>query len=311
MKLFVGIKDLDDLPPLIAEGAEEFYTGFLEEGTAGTRSHYKASAGLRTRDQLHRALEVAHAAGAKLHIAINTIYYGERELAGLADRVEDVVRQGVDGIIVGSVPLLIQLGPRRLPTEICLSTLQPAFTGEALRFFKQFGLTRIALPDHVGAYEIPDILADPDIKTETLFWPTSMHFFTESFCVFHHLRRVYLNVDDQAPFDYCLERPVIKTPGGRDDPESMALFERLFDGYRCYRINDSYNIYDLHRLGLDYLKLGTREFSRAGKIAAVRVANHCRALLADPAIGRDDFVRLLQEKVDQFPRDAFHVAMTD
>jgi collagenase-like PrtC family protease len=312
VKLFVGIRRVEDLVPLLDLGADEFYTGFYVDGSVESRGHYDPRAGLQSWDELSRALDIVHAAGSKLFIAINTLYYGVRELSALGDWTERIVRFGVDGIIVGSVPLLIELGRRRLPSEICLSTLQPAFSGESLGFFKQFGITRIALPEHVGAYEIRDILEDRDIRTETLFWVTNSHFFTESFCVLHHRRRMYLDVIDPEGFQYCLEPAVVSMPG-RDSvpPEDLALFDKVPPcTYR--RINDAANLYDLHLLGLDYLKIGGREFKPEGRLSAVKLGTWVRDTLNGGRVSREDFVAELNARIKpHFGGEIFHVDMVD
>lgn len=291
MKIFQGIRNSDEIRPLLDAGADEFYSSYWD-GRLQLRSQYEETASIRAMEDLRRSLDMIHGAGSKLFIAVNALYYGQDEINAYGEGVKLLVEAGVDGIVVANLGLLMHLSTMNLNTDLCLSTLQPVFNSSALGFFKRFGLKRVVLPEQISANEAAGILGDPDIETEAFTSMFNDHFYTESFCLFHHRRWLYLNIDPASNFQFCGARPVVAMPEGQADDEAIDFVTRSFGMYRRYVINDVGNLFDLHRAGLDFLKLGVRRFSLDTKLAALRVARLCVDALNEGRMGREEFIEM-------------------
>ncbi len=290
MKIFQGIRSPDELPPLLAEGADEFYAGVYFEPECPLRSQYPAYESLTSREALLRALDIVHRANTKLWVAVNALYYGQDDLDVYPEAIDRLVDMGVDGIIVANLNLLVALAERNLPVGLCLSTLQPAFSGHSLAFFKRLKITRMVLAEQTGAFEAEDILKDPDIETEAFLRLVNDHFHTESFCLFHHRYPLYLNIDQETNFRFCAAQPEVAMPQGEVDPQMQQLVVSSYSLDRPYKINDVGNLYDLYHGGLDFLKIGGRRLEMPAKLASLRIARGCRELLENPRVSRDEFI---------------------
>lgn len=305
MKTFVGIARADEIDPLLDAGAGEFYTGYFNEADCPTQSHYRPVAGLDNIRELERALRIAHARDSRLFIAVNRLYYTPEQVDSFPRYIAGLVEHGVDGVIVSNLALLTRLAALGLDTEICLSTLQPVYNAMSLEFFRRLGITRVVLPEHVAAAEVKTILEQDKVKTEAFFHLTTTHFHEESFCLFHHRRETYLPNACEDGFCYCEESPVVAMPKDRGDETARRLVENNYRIHPSFRFNGPWNLYDFHRLGLDYLKLGTREWALATKIELLGIIREYLDMLRDEELSRVDFVQRADEMESRYPKNHF------
>ncbi len=289
MKIFMGFQEVDELPVLLDAGAHEFYTGFHSGTEFALRSQYPPYAALRSFDELDQAIRIVRRAGSKLFIALNALYYSKDDLAILPKAAQHLIERGADGVIVASFPLLLALSRAKLNAEICLSTLQPAFSSTSLAFFKSLGITRMVLAEQTGAFEVDDILRDPDIQTEAFTSLINDHPHTESYCLFHHRQRTFCPVTKAKEFRFCGERPAVAMRRGEASDDLINYVSRAYVHDRPYRINNAGNLYHLYHLGLDYLKLGCRRMDIRGKLACLSIATGLLDLLEN-GVEYDEFV---------------------
>jgi len=286
MKIFQGIRNPDEIEPLVKAGASEFYTGFTGREFSLT-NHYEPCYGIESGQQLKSALERAHALDAKLFVAVNNTFYGDSEIQQCRDSFSRLMDMGVDGFILASLPLLLEARNLKLNCEICLSTLQPVFNTEAYEFFLDLGIQRIVFPEHVSAGEVERILRDPRIKTEAFFHLSHDCTNIEAFCLFHHQDYKYLTLKPSNRFDHCRTKPHMEAAPGDDVAQSIV------DGYEYkdrFKINHFGNLYDFHRLGLDYLKMGNRPLHLEHKLLMLDVASKALAILERETLSRVEFL---------------------
>jgi putative protease len=87
------------------------------------------------------------------------------EINLLVDYLKDLDKIGVDAIIV-SDPTVISLAKKNTNLEIHLSTQQSTLNYEAIKFWKEEGITRIVMGREVTREEIIDIKKNVDIEIE-------------------------------------------------------------------------------------------------------------------------------------------------
>ncbi len=88
--------------------------------------------------------------------------------------------------------------------------------------------------------------------------------------------------------------PEVKTI--RDTPDGLGLkmVKEQFLSFDRFHINDNGNLYDFHRFGLDYLKMGNRPFLLDHKLMVLEIAREFLERLEDPALSREDFSRTIR-----------------
>ena len=66
--------------------------------------------------------------------------------------------------------------------------------------------------------------------------------------------------------------------------------DKLFPAQNRYKINGNGNLYDFHRLGLDYLKMGNRPMRLQEKELVVRIAVELLGLLDGNNLEKEEFI---------------------
>lgn len=143
----------------LASGADAIYLGLAEGFNARGRSN-----AFRL-DDLPDLAARAHAAGACLYLTVNTLIF-EKELDGLESLLREVVRSGVDALIVQD-PATAFLA-RHLSSDIRLhaSTQMTISSVEGGEFAKTLGVERVVLPRELSVDEIARFTRESTLETE-------------------------------------------------------------------------------------------------------------------------------------------------
>lgn len=292
MQIFQGIKSVDEIEPLADSGAKEFYTGVVDKRTEAIRNHYPPEDNLESLEALAMAAKTAHNKNCKLFFAINHAFFVHDQIEAILNQIDQVVETGVDGLIVASAPLLAKLAERRLGVSLCLSTLQPLFNAPSVEFFKGFGIDRIVFPEQTGAYEVESVLKDDTLITEAFFHISHDCTNLEPFCLFHHRHGNYLTIEENLHgFGFCHDAPEVVSVAGEKSEEVKDIVERFYPWRKRYKINDYGNLYDYHRLGLDFLKMGNRPARLDFKLLVLRHAKALIDMLDGVQMSRAEFIR--------------------
>ncbi len=300
MKIFQGFRDNEELDALLEAGADEFYTSITETPDIDLRNHYPSEYGLTSTKELREALDILHSNGSALFIAVNDTFYTDVDVLQAHEQILRLREYGVDGIITPSLALLLELQEGAYDGEVCLSTMQPVFNVETYRFFKQFGLSRVVFPEQVGAHEVQEILEDDAMQTEAFFLLSHDCVNIEPYCLFHHQEHKYLTVPPNDDYEHCRTMPEVDTILDTPDGLGKRMVEEGYVSFDRYHINDNANLYDFHRAGLDYLKMGNRPFMLDHKLLVLDIARSLLDMLDDPALTRTDFL----ERSSVLVRDA-------
>ena len=120
------------LAAAIQAGADSVYFGI---GQLNMRS---ASAANFTPDDLARIVAIAHEAGLKAYLTVNTVVY-EEEIATVHEVIDRAKAEGVDAII--ATDMVAILYARRVGVEVHISTQSNISNSEAVKFFSQWADT--------------------------------------------------------------------------------------------------------------------------------------------------------------------------
>jgi putative protease len=149
------------LQTAVDEGADAVYIGFRDDTNA---RHFP---GLNFNDKRAKsAVDVAHNAGAKLFVAINTFPQpaGWERWTVAVDRAADL---GVDALIVADIGVLAYASKKYPELALHLSVQSSATNCEALKFYQQqFNIRRAVLPRVLSLAQVKQVAANSPVDIE-------------------------------------------------------------------------------------------------------------------------------------------------
>lgn len=132
IEIMAPVGSYEALAAAIQAGADSVYFGI---GQLNMRS---ASAANFTPDDLARIVAIAHEAGLKAYLTVNTVVY-EEEIATVHEVIDRAKAEGVDAIIATDMAAILYA--RRVGVEVHISTQSNISNSEAVRFFAQWADT--------------------------------------------------------------------------------------------------------------------------------------------------------------------------
>ncbi len=240
MKIQVGVGSHKELDYFIAHGADEFYCGFSQipshvEDIRGDRNFQSIK-------DISLAIKTAHKADKEIFFVANEVQ------ADFFDKtievIKTLIKKDIDGIIVKDLALLAHLKSIGVRTKIILSTLTYCFNIETLNFFREFNISRIALPEQLMPDEAHEIVKNKfGIKTEVFLK-------SREYCVnFNGLCFLQFGENKDC---FCREKFKI---GAKD----FLMFEPAASEQLGH-------LYDFYKQGADILKIGRAPDKESGKI---------------------------------------------
>ncbi len=157
IEIMAPVGSYESLTAAIQAGADAVYFGV---GNLNMRSR---SAANFTLDDLERICSIAHAAGVRTYLTVNTIIYNN-EIEEMHQLVDTAKRVGVSAIIASDMAVITYA--RSKDVEVHISTQCNISNTEAVRFFAQFAdvmVTARELPLRQVA-EITQFIRDNDIR---------------------------------------------------------------------------------------------------------------------------------------------------
>ena len=132
IEIMAPVCSYEALAAAIQAGADSVYFGI---GQLNMRS---ASAANFTPDDLARIVAIAHEAGLKAYLTVNTVVY-EEEIATVHEVIDRAKAEGVDAIIATDMAAILYA--RRVGVEVHISTQSNISNSEAVKFFSQWADT--------------------------------------------------------------------------------------------------------------------------------------------------------------------------
>ena len=158
VELLAPAGDLERLKIALKYGADAVYIG-------GPLLNLRANAINFTFDEIKEATTFAHNLGKKVYVTVNIVLHNE-ELDSIDSYLKELESSNVDAIIV-SDPVVIEHALKNTNLEVHLSTQASTINVEAVKFWKNEGLTRIVLGRECTKEEIKEIIDNVDIEIET------------------------------------------------------------------------------------------------------------------------------------------------
>ena len=255
MELLAPAGNLEMVRAAVENGADSVYVG--PRGWSRRRDAYELSD-----DGIRRAIEIAHAGGAKLRVAVNTNMQS-REIPALLEKMATFVAWGADGAIMTDVGAIAEVHRRFPSLTIHASIGANILNNEDVRFYRSIGVSQVVADTKLTLTELASRRNDLDVGIEILIHANKCY--------------TYLGKCWMSPY-HSLERTV--DPSGKDlfrgSPNRGGLDYRvcletweLYQGDRLLepRValkNDAFFLLDdipkLIDLGVHCLKIQGREY---------------------------------------------------
>ncbi len=157
-ELLAPAGDMERLKIALLYGADAVYFG-------GPGFGLRANAINFTMEDIKESVAFAHNLKKRVYVTVNIVLHN-KEVDLLVSYLKELDELGVDAIIV-SDPAVISLAKANTSLEIHLSTQQSTLNYEAIKFWKQEGVTRIVLGRETSGTEIKEIMNNVDMEIET------------------------------------------------------------------------------------------------------------------------------------------------
>ncbi|HKN32628.1 MAG TPA: peptidase U32 family protein [Terriglobales bacterium] len=160
VELLAPAGNLEMAKAVVDSGANVVYVG--ARGWSRRRDAYELSD-----NQLHEAVAIVHAGGAKLRVAINTNMQS-REIPLLLGKMEKFVSWGVDGAIMTDVGAIAEVH-RRFPQLIIHASIGAnVLNNEDVKFYRSIGVSQVVADTKLTLRELVSRQTDMDAGIEVL-----------------------------------------------------------------------------------------------------------------------------------------------
>lgn len=160
-------KDFELLAPA---GNLEIFKGVIESGAdavyvGGSMFGARAYANNFTEEELLEAIDFAHLRGVKVYLTVNTLIKNS-EFSKLYDYLLPYYKRGLDAVIVQDLGVVKAIHEYFPSMEIHTSTQMTVTGADGVRFFSQFGVTRVVMAREVSLAEMKRIHEETGMELE-------------------------------------------------------------------------------------------------------------------------------------------------
>lgn len=216
-ELLAPAGNLEKLEFAVRYGADAVYIG-------GQQFGLRAKAGNFTFEDMEKGVKFAHKHNSKVYVAANIIAHND-DLEGLEEYLKKLEEIGIDAIIVAD-PAIIMTAKKIVPDlEIHLSTQASTTNWQAVKFWKDEGVTRVVLAREVSLAEIREIKEHVDIEIEAFIHGAMCNSYSGRCVLSNHMTNRDANRGGCAQscrWKYDLFADDIQLYDENDDPYTMG-----------------------------------------------------------------------------------------
>lgn len=158
-ELLVTPYTTDDILPLIEAGADAFVVG---EQRFGLRL-----AGEFNREEVKKAIEIAHSKGKKVYIAMNALFHNDK-IEGLKEYLRFTAEANADAIIFGDPAVLMSAREAAPEMKLHWSTETTGTNWYSCNYWGRKGAKRAVLAREINMDAIVEIKEHADVEIEVL-----------------------------------------------------------------------------------------------------------------------------------------------
>ncbi len=255
VELLAPAGNLEMVRASVDSGANAIYVG--ARGWSRRRDAYELAD-----EQLHEAISIAHAGGAKLRVAINTNMQSA-EIPALLKKMEQCVGWGIDGAIMTDVGAIARVHQQFPDLVIHASIGANILNNEDVNFYRSIGVSQVVADTKLNLRELASRKAGIDVGIEVLIHANMCYTYLGKCWMspFHRLERttdefgkdLFRGSPNRGGLDYrvCLEQWELLEDDAVREPH-IALKNDAF-----FYLDDIPKLIDL---GVHCLKIQGREY---------------------------------------------------
>ncbi len=186
---------IEDVKLLKNAGADEIYCGYVTEELKKkwplafhTLNRRGGGQSFENYEIFRNAVKQANRYNLPVYVTINGLYTPEQYplLLDLIKKIESL--EGMKGIIISDIGLLLMLKKNKFKKEIHISTGGTCFNSNAVEFYQNLGANRIILPRQLTSDEIQNIVMKTKFKidVELFILREPCGGFIDGYCTFFH-----------------------------------------------------------------------------------------------------------------------------
>lgn len=161
VELLLPAGNIEKLDYAINYGADAVYMGMVD---FSLRSMRKGE--IITAENLKKAIDLAHSYGKKVYMTLN-IYAYDDDIKNLYQNIDIIKEANPDALIVSDFGILNVLKTKLPDIDIHISTQTNTLNSEAVKFWRDFGATRVILARELSIKQLSEIRKNvPDIELE-------------------------------------------------------------------------------------------------------------------------------------------------
>ena len=260
MRMQVGIGTEEEFWYFLEKGADEFYCGLKN-----VPGHLYGGENFETEEEITRAIKISHKNGKKFFLAANEIQSTTFDDTILT--IRRLVKNNIDGIIIRDITMLERLKALGVKTDYILSSLSLCFNEKCLEFYKNLGVTRLALPEQLLPREAKGLVKNKfQIETEVFLGAREYCVVFNGFC--------YLKQFNGK----CICRSEFSLGSGGKFMMARPSNKEHFS-----------NLYDFYKLGAPILKIGrhpTKDYAKLVFAQGMMINK-----LLESGVGKKVFIR--------------------
>ena len=299
MRIVAPISRVDEVAPLAAAGADEFYCGIVPPdwtekfNSSGVNRRFFGN--LSSYDDLQTVLDQAHGLGRTVSLVMNAQHYAEDHIEPLLTLAARTAAMGVDSLIVGDIGLLSLLAAEGPKIRLHASSLLSCRNSEAAGLYRQMGARRVIFPRDVTLGEMAKMMeAVPEMEFEA--------FILNDGCVFEEGSCHTIHLPGRLGGPICIDR-YQDVPGRVDGRElsdgemlNLADNDARYQEWLWYRFSCGFALTDE---GYPFGPCGicAMPFMAARRLTAVKVAG--REGATPRKVKSVEMVRLVRDRLDE------------
>ena len=161
VELLLPAGNIEKLDYAINYGADAVYMGMVD---FSLRSMRKGE--IITAENLKKAIDLAQSYGKKVYMTLN-IYAYDDDIKNLYQNIDIIKEANPDALIVSDFGILNVLKTKLPDIDIHISTQTNTLNSEAVKFWRDFGATRVILARELSIKQLSEIRKNvPDIELE-------------------------------------------------------------------------------------------------------------------------------------------------
>lgn len=262
MNILAPLRHSEEVQTLLRAGADEFFCGITppgweqEFGRSWVSRRPPRTAGGPDVDDLGRI--IALAGDTPVYVTLNAPCYPPGAVEALVDFASILIeKEGVAGLIVADLDLLLALSEKGYGEKIHVSSLATCLNAGSARFYRELGVSRVILPRHLTLAEIEAIRV-PKLEFE-VFLLNDGCVFEEGLCATTHAAGTFCLGDGEG------------TEGiSPETLERYGFWRWTLNNCGC-RVNKGYPLGPCGLCALPrLLKAGVSSFKVVGREAGIR-----------------------------------------